>query len=207
MTYNHYDKPSLLTQGASAQYFLVEPVVIFRTLEQHSEAPAMSVTIYVGNLSLNADEEELKDLFERYGEVASARIVSDPSSGRAWGFGIVEMEGRDEGLRAIQDLNSQVLHGRPLKVSEAPPRIESNTVHIISRTGQWAVKREGAATALKVFPTKEAATGFADQLLEDSKATEIVVHRKDGSVAARRRSGQRDRPVQVTAVDTRAISQ
>jgi RNA recognition motif-containing protein len=83
-----------------------------------------SINIYVGNLSYHANEEQLKELFEGYGRVDSARIVSDRFTGRSRGFGFVEMADREEGLRAIKELNSKEFIGRSLRVNEARPRKE-----------------------------------------------------------------------------------
>ncbi|MBI5248853.1 MAG: RNA-binding protein [Desulfomonile tiedjei] len=82
----------------------------------------MSINIYVGNLSFDSNEGELKELFERYGSVESAKIISDQFTGRSRGFGFVEMANREEGLRAIQELDSTDFNGRSLKVNEARPK-------------------------------------------------------------------------------------
>ena len=82
----------------------------------------MSIKIYVGNLSFNTNEDELKGLFESYGAVESAKIISDQFTGRSRGFGFIEMENREEGLKAIQELDSKDLGGRALKVNEARPK-------------------------------------------------------------------------------------
>ncbi|MEW6352361.1 MAG: RNA-binding protein [Thermodesulfobacteriota bacterium] len=82
----------------------------------------MSINIYVGNLSFDASDGELKNLFENYGVVDSAKIITDQFSGRSRGFGFIEMPNREEGLRAIQELDSKELGGRSLKVNEAKPR-------------------------------------------------------------------------------------
>ncbi len=82
----------------------------------------MSIKIYVGNLSFNTSEDELKGLFESYGAVDSAKIISDQFTGRSRGFGFIEMENREEGLKAIQELDSKDLGGRALKVNEARPK-------------------------------------------------------------------------------------
>jgi RNA recognition motif-containing protein len=82
----------------------------------------MSINIYVGNLSFNADESDLRGLFENYGSVDSAKIISDQFTGRSRGFGFVEMSNREEGLRAIEELDSKEFNGRALKVNEARPR-------------------------------------------------------------------------------------
>lgn len=152
----------------------------------------MSINIYVGNLPFDSNETEIKELFERYGAVEYAKIISGQFADRTPAFGFIEMRAREEGLKAIQELNYKDFHGRSLRVNEARPRVERNTVHVISRTGKWAVKREGAARALRVFSKKEDAIDFATQLLENSSAREIVVHEKDGTVAGKRRSGQRE---------------
>ncbi len=85
----------------------------------------MSINIYVGNLSFDASEGELKSLFETYGEVDSAKIIVDQFTGRSRGFGFIEMRNREEGLKAIQELDTKDLKGRSLKVNEARPRTSS----------------------------------------------------------------------------------
>jgi len=85
----------------------------------------MSINIYVGNLSFDASEGELKTLFEAYGPVDSAKIIVDQFTGRSRGFGFVEMRNREEGLKAIQELDSKNMAGRTLKVNEARPRNSS----------------------------------------------------------------------------------
>lgn len=85
----------------------------------------MSINIYVGNLSFDASEGELKGMFEAYGEVDSAKIITDQFTGRSRGFGFIEMSNREEGLKAIQELDSKTVGGRSLKVNEARPRTQS----------------------------------------------------------------------------------
>ena len=85
----------------------------------------MSINIYVGNLSFDTSEGDLKGLFETYGEVDSAKVITDQFTGRSRGFGFIEMRNREEGLKAIQELDSKDLQGRSLKVNEARPRTSS----------------------------------------------------------------------------------
>ncbi len=81
----------------------------------------MSTNIYVGNLSYDTRDDNLATAFEQYGEVISARVITDRETGRSRGFGFVEMD--DEGGQAaIQALNGFELDGRALKVNEARPR-------------------------------------------------------------------------------------
>ena len=80
------------------------------------------MNIYVGNLSFNTTEEELRATFAAYGTVDSARIATDRDTGRARGFGFVEMPNQDEAKAAINGLNGSVLQGRSLTVNEARPR-------------------------------------------------------------------------------------
>jgi len=82
----------------------------------------MSINIYVGNLSFDATEGELKGLFEEYGAVDSAKIIVDQFTNRSRGFGFIEMQNREEGLKAIQELDSRDHKGRALKVNEARPK-------------------------------------------------------------------------------------
>jgi len=82
----------------------------------------MSINIYVGNLSFDSTESELKGLFDAYGAVDSAKIIVDQFTGRSRGFGFVEMRNREEGLRAIEELDNKEVNGRSLKVNEARPK-------------------------------------------------------------------------------------
>ena len=82
----------------------------------------MSINIYVGNLSFETADPELRELFEAYGAVDSVRIISDQFTGRSRGFGFIEMATREEGMKAIQELDSKDLGGRSLKVNEAKPK-------------------------------------------------------------------------------------
>ena len=85
----------------------------------------MSINIYVGNLSFDSSENDLRGLFETYGAVGSAKIIIDQFSNRSRGFGFVEMENREEGLKAIQSLDAKDFGGRSLKVNEARPKANS----------------------------------------------------------------------------------
>jgi RNA recognition motif-containing protein len=80
--------------------------------------------IFVGNLSFNTSEDELRQLFEPYGQVSRASIMTDRDTGRSRGFGFVEMSNAEEGERAIAALNGAALSGRKLNVNEARPRPE-----------------------------------------------------------------------------------
>ena len=83
----------------------------------------IGMNIYVGNLSYDLTEEELKQAFEEFGQVESAKIIMDRYTGRSRGFGFVEMAVDDEGKAAIAGMNEKELKGRALKVDEAtPPR-------------------------------------------------------------------------------------
>ena len=75
--------------------------------------------LFVGNLSWDASEEELKLLFDKHGRVVSVRIVQDPYTGRSKGFGFVEMESEEACENVIRALNDADFMGRPLRVSRA----------------------------------------------------------------------------------------
>lgn len=81
----------------------------------------MGKKIYVGNLSYNMDDESLSNLFSQFGQVETARIVTDRESGRSKGFAFVEMSSDSEALTAIEKLNGSEHSGRALNVSEAKP--------------------------------------------------------------------------------------
>lgn len=82
----------------------------------------MASKLYVGNLSFQTQENDLRDLFAQHGEVVSANIVTDRDTGRSRGFGFVEMSNEGEARSAENALNGQELDGRQLKVNEAKPR-------------------------------------------------------------------------------------
>lgn len=79
------------------------------------------MNIYVGNLSSEVNERELREVFEAFGEVSSVRIIKDRHSGQPRGFGFVEMDSREEAQAAILGLNGKELKDRILVVNEARP--------------------------------------------------------------------------------------
>jgi len=82
------------------------------------------MNVYVGNLSYDLSEDDLKTAFEEYGEVSSAKIIFDRYSGRSKGFGFVEMSSDDEAKAAIEALSGKELGGRTLVVNEARPKTQ-----------------------------------------------------------------------------------
>ena len=96
------------------------------------------MNIYVGNLSNEVTEEDLKQAFETFGEVESVKIIKDKYTNRSKGFGFVEMPSKAEGQSAIDDLNGKELKGKALNVNEAHPRTESR-----GRGGGYGGGRKG----------------------------------------------------------------
>jgi RNA recognition motif-containing protein len=80
------------------------------------------MTIYVGNLSFQMKDDDLKNTFAEFGNVTSAKVISDKYSGRSKGFGFVEMDNDTAGKAAIEALNGKEVQGRPLRVNEARPK-------------------------------------------------------------------------------------
>ena len=83
------------------------------------------MNIYVGNLSGEVSEEDLRQAFEAFGKVTSVTIIKDKSSGESRGFGFLEMPAKAEAQSAMTSLEGKELKGRTLKVNEARPRSES----------------------------------------------------------------------------------
>ncbi len=81
--------------------------------------------IYVGNLSYDVTEEELRQEFLAYGDVTSVSILTDKFSGRPKGFGFVEMASKSEGEAAITGLNGKIIKERTVVVNEARPRTDA----------------------------------------------------------------------------------
>jgi RNA recognition motif-containing protein len=85
------------------------------------------MNIYVGNLSWQMTDEDLRNLFEQHGTVASAKIVKDKVSGRSKGFGFVEMEDDGESQAAITNLYDSEVMGRKIIVNESQPKQQGGT--------------------------------------------------------------------------------
>lgn len=83
--------------------------------------------IFVGNLDFNTGEDELRQLFEAYGQVDRVSIMTDRETGRSRGFGFVEMTNAEDGEKAIAALNGSQLGGRKLNVNEARPKPERSS--------------------------------------------------------------------------------
>ena len=80
------------------------------------------MNIYVGNLSDDATDEAIKQAFESFGQVISARVIKDKYSGQSRGFGFVEMPVQSQAQTAIKSLNGKELQGKEMSVNEARPR-------------------------------------------------------------------------------------
>jgi RNA recognition motif-containing protein len=85
------------------------------------------VNIYVGNLSYNTGEDDLRNMFEAHGQVERASVVTDRMSGRSKGFGFVEMPNEAEARAAIAALNEMETQGRRIMVNEARPKEEGRS--------------------------------------------------------------------------------
>jgi len=82
------------------------------------------MNIYVGNLSFDATEGELKELFAPFGQVTEVRLIMDKFSGKSKGFGFIEMPSKEEAEKAIEGLNGKDIKGRTMAVNEAKPKTD-----------------------------------------------------------------------------------
>ena len=105
------------------------------------------MNIYVGNLSYEVTEEDLKEAFKVFGEVETVRVLKDNDTGRSKGFGFVEMSNNADAQSAIDGLNDKELKGRTLKVNTARPRTENRG----GRGGFGGGKRGGREGAGRRF--------------------------------------------------------
>ncbi len=80
--------------------------------------------LYVGNLLFDVTENELKELFEPFGQVTEIRLIMDKFSGKSKGFGFIEMPSKDEAQKAIAELNGKDIKGRAMTVNEAKPKVD-----------------------------------------------------------------------------------
>jgi RNA recognition motif-containing protein len=83
------------------------------------------MNIYIGNMSFDTTEDQLRQAFEGFGSVSTVNIIKDKYSGEPRGFAFVEMSSKDEAVAAISGLNGHDLNGRALSVNEAKPRTDS----------------------------------------------------------------------------------
>ena len=82
------------------------------------------MNIYVSNLSFSVQDEDLREFFAEYGEVSSAKVITDKFTGKSRGFGFVEMPDNEAAQKAIAELDNGVVEGRTIRVMEAKPKEE-----------------------------------------------------------------------------------
>ena len=82
------------------------------------------MNIYVSNLSFNVQDEDLREFFAEYGEVSSAKVITDKFTGKSRGFGFVEMPDTEAAQKAIAELDNGTVEGRTIRVMEAKPKEE-----------------------------------------------------------------------------------
>ncbi len=99
--------------------------------------------LFVGNMSFQTSESELRSVFEPFGEILRVRIMTDRDTGRSRGFAFVEMARDEDAIKAIEALNGKEVGGRPLNVSEARPKPERATPRTGERGG-YSREREYA---------------------------------------------------------------
>ena len=98
------------------------------------------MNIYVSNLSFNVQDEDLRDYFQDYGEVTSAKVITDKFTNRSRGFGFVEMPDKTAAQKAIKELDGATVDGRAIKVNEARPKEErsnNNKRSSYSNNNRW----------------------------------------------------------------------
>ena len=82
------------------------------------------MNIYVGNLLFDVSESDLREAFEKFGEITEVRLIMDKFSGKSKGFGFVEMPSKEEAEKAIEEMNGKEFMGREITVSEAKPKTD-----------------------------------------------------------------------------------
>ncbi len=85
------------------------------------------MNMYVSNLGFHVSEDDLRKLFEAYGQVSSAKLITDRATGRSRGFGFVEMESSSEANSAMSGLNNKEIEGRSISVTIAREKEKTNT--------------------------------------------------------------------------------
>ncbi len=85
------------------------------------------MNIFVGNLNYSITEDDIKEIFEEYGELTSVKLITDKFTGKSKGFGFVEMADADEAKKAIEELNGAEVEGRTIVVNESIEKKRDNT--------------------------------------------------------------------------------
>jgi len=93
------------------------------------------MNIYIANLSYGVNDADLAELFQEYGEVSSAKVISDKFTGKSRGFGFVEMPNDADGLKAVKELNGVEFDGKVIVVNVAKPREEKKDFKSQRRDG------------------------------------------------------------------------
>ena len=93
------------------------------------------MNIYIANLSYSVSDADLKELFQEYGEVSSAHVITDRDTGKSRGFGFVEMPNESEGLKAIKELDEAEYDGKVIVVNVAKPKTEKRNFNNNRRGG------------------------------------------------------------------------
>lgn len=101
------------------------------------------MNIFIAGLNYKYSNSDLGNLFAEYGEVTSARVITDRETGRSKGYGFVEMADEEAGNKAIAELNDKEIDGRKLAVSEARPRTESAPRRSYNGGGRGGYNRGG----------------------------------------------------------------
>src|SRR6266576_1726213 len=113
---------SLLSQSLPQSGAVGSAVSLIGPCQRGQEVASMSAKLFVGNLSFQATEEDLRELFAQAGTVETVRIITDQFTGRPRGFGFVEMATKEEATKAIEMLNGRLFRDRNLVVDEARPQ-------------------------------------------------------------------------------------
>jgi len=93
------------------------------------------MNIYIANLSYSVNDADLNALFQEFGEISSARVITDRVTGKSRGFGFVEMPNEAEALKAIKELNETEHEGKTIVVNAAKPKVEKRDFNNNRRSG------------------------------------------------------------------------
>ena len=107
------------------------------------------MNMYVGNLSYNVKEVDLREVMEEYGTVGSVKLIIDRDTRRSKGFAFVEMPETSEASNAIKQLNGAEYAGRPMVVKEALPRQEINRVNLIDKEKGFSAMENPFSLSIK----------------------------------------------------------
>jgi len=140
-------------------------------LRSFSSVRHFGKTVYIGNMSYNKKEKDIRYLFAKYGKIDFLEIIADPETGKSKGFAFVKMFKESEAAIAIKELNGKIIDGRTLKVSEAKEQPQQKNKRYESKNYKNDANKEDEFTVANKKPARKKKINGLDILFKNTKST------------------------------------